>query len=164
MNQRQFASVLFAVVGIFVAINAMSQVVVAIGLLVQPPEIGAGLPASSAGVVSAYAVTLLIGTLIALLLGIALLVWRERLAERLFAGDTGPLAARDAQAVALSVLGCYFAIAAFPRLVRFGAGRIEWAAVTQLVLGVALFLGGRGLARLWTAARSAGSSADERAP
>jgi len=162
MSQRQFASVLFAVLGVFIAINWLPQIVVAIGLFAQPTETSAGHQANSA-----YAITLLIGTLIAVLLAITLVVMRERLAERLFAADTGPLAARDAQAVALSVLGCYFAIVAIPRLVavgRFGLGSIEWAAVTQLVLGVALFFGARGVSRLWVAARSAGgSSSDERA-
>ena len=155
MSQRQFASVLFAVLGVFIAINWLPQIVVAIGLFAQPTETSAGHQANSA-----YAITLLIGTLIAVLLAITLVVMRERLAARLFPADTGPFAARDAQAVALSVLGCYFAIGAIPRLVgvgRFG-GRIDWAAVTQLVLGVALFFGARGVARLWAAARSTGSS------
>ncbi|PYP12999.1 MAG: hypothetical protein DMD54_17560 [Gemmatimonadetes bacterium] len=156
MSQRQFASVLFAVLGVFIALNWLPQIVVAIGLFAQPTETSAGHQANSA-----YAITLLIGTLIAVLLAITLVVMRERLAGRLFPADTGPLAARDAQAVALSVLGCYFAIGAIPRLVgagRFGVGRIEWAAVTQLVLGVSLFFGARGVARLWAAARSTGSS------
>src|SRR3989442_2648053 len=151
MSQRQFASVLFAVLGIFIAINWLPQIVVAFGLFAQPTETSAGQQANST-----YAITLLIGTLIAVLLAITLVVMRERLAGRLFAADTRPLAARDAQAVALSVLGWYFRIPAIPRLVGFG--RIEWSAVTQLVLGVALFLGARGVARLWAAARSAGAS------
>jgi len=155
MSQRQFASVLFAVLGVFIAINWLPQIVVAIGLFAQPTETSAGHQANSA-----YAITLLIGTLIAVLLAITLVVMRERLAARLFPADTGPLAARDTQAVALSVLGCYFAIGAIPRLVGVGrvGGRIDWAAVTQLVLGVALFFGARGVARLWAAARSTGSS------
>ena len=159
MSQRQFASVLFAVIGVFIAINWLPQVVVAIGLFAQPTDTRAGPQANSA-----YATALLIGTLIAVLLAISLVVMRERLAERLFAADTGPLTARDAQAVALSVLGCYFAIAAIPRLVRvarFGFGSIEWAALIQLVLGVALFFGARGVARLWVAARSAGFSSSD---
>ena len=162
MNQRQFASVLFAVLGVFTAINWLPQIVVAIGLFAQPAETSADHRAMFAS-----AITLLMGTLIAVLLGMGLVVLRKRLAERLFAPDPGPLAARDAQAVALSVLGCYFALGAIPRLVevgRFGFGRMEWAPVTQLVLGVGLFFGARGVARLWTAARSAGSSSsDERA-
>ena len=113
MSQRQFASVLFAVLGVFTTINWLPQVVVAIGLFAQPTR---------------TSITNLVGTLLAVLLGIGLVVMREKLAERLFAADPGPLAARDAQAVALSVLGCYFAIGAIPRLVgvaRFGLGRTE---------------------------------------
>ena len=150
MSQRQFASVLFAVLGVFTAINWLPQIVVAIGLFAQPTR---------------TSITVLVSAVLAALLGIGLIVMRERLAERLFTADTGPLAVRDAQAVAFSVLGCYFAIGAIPRLLgvgRFGLGRTEW--VTQLVLGVGLFFGARAVARLWSAARSAGSSSsDDRA-
>lgn len=159
MSQRQLASVLFAVLGVFIAITWLPQVVMSISLVAQSTRASAGDRAEAV----TYAITLFIGTLIAVLLGIALVLMRGRLADRLFAADTGPLAGRDVQAVALSVLGCYFAIGAIPRLVGFGR-RIDWAAITQLVLGVALFLGARGVARLWSAARSAGSSSsDERA-
>jgi hypothetical protein len=152
MSQRQLASVLFAVLGAFIAISWLPQIVVSIGIL------AAGNQAAPAG----YAITLLIGAIIAVLLGIALVLVRVRLAERLFPADTGSLAARDTQAVALSVLGCYFVIESFSRLVE--RGRIDWPSLTQLVLGVGLFFGARGLARLWAAARSAGSStSDERA-
>ena|ERR1043166_7889637 len=162
MTQRQFASVLFAVLGVFIAITWLPQIVVAIGLYVQPTETSAGQQENAV-----YAVALLIGTLVAVLLGIALVAMRDRLAARLFTAETGLLAVRDAHAVALSVLGCYFAINAVPGLVtvvRFGLTRREWAGMVQFVLGVVLFFGGRGVARLWSAARSAGSfSSDERA-
>src|SRR5206468_5810253 len=79
MSQRQFASVLFAVLGVFIALNWLPQIVVAIGLFAQPTETSAGHQANSA-----YAITLLIGTLIAVLLAITLVVMRERLAARLF--------------------------------------------------------------------------------
>ena len=160
MNQRQFASVLFAVVGVFIAITWIPQIFVAIALFAQQGKLTA-----NDQVNAVYPSALLAGTLTAILLGVALVVWRERLATRLFAAETGPIAARDTQAVALSVLGCYFAIGAIPRLVgAFRLERIEWPALTELVLGIALFFGARGLARLWTAARTAGSySSDERA-
>jgi hypothetical protein len=152
MSQRHLASVLFAVLGAFSAITWFPQLIVSIGLL------AAGDQAAPV----AYAITFLIGTLIAVLLGIVLVLIRVRLAERLFPADTGSLAARDTQAVALSVLGCYFVIESVSRLV--GRGRIDWSPVTQLVLGVGLFFGARGLARFWAAARSAGSStSNERA-
>jgi len=146
MSQRQLASVLFAVLGAFIAITSLPHVVLAIGILT------AGAQAAPV----AYAITFLIGTLISVTLGIVLVLGRVRLAERLFPSDTGPLAARDTQAVALSVLGCYFIIESISRLV--GHGRIDWPSATQLVLGVGLFFGARGLARFWAAARSAGSS------
>jgi hypothetical protein len=146
MSQRQLASVLFAVLGAFIAITWLPQLVLSIGVW------RAGNQAAPA----AYAITLLIGAIIAVILGIVLVLIRIRLAERLFPADSRPLAAQDTQAVALSVLGCYFVVGSISRLV--GRGRIDWSAVTQLVLGVGLFLGARGVARFWAAARSAGSS------
>jgi len=152
MSQRQLASVLFAVLGTFVAITSVPQVVFSIGVLT------AGVQAAPV----AYAITFLIGTIISVTFGIVLVLIRVRLAERLFPADTGSLAARDTQAVALSVLGCYFVIESISRLV--GRGHIQWSAVTQLVLGVGLFLGARGVARFWATARAARSSTtDERA-
>ena len=152
MSQRQLASVLFAVLGGFIAITSVPQVVLSIGVLT------AGVQAAPV----AYAITFLIGTITSVTLGIVLVLVRVRLAERLFPADTGSLAAGDTQAVALSVLGCYFVIESISRLV--GRGHIEWSAVTQLVLGVGLFLGARGVARLWATVRAARSSTtDERA-
>ena len=161
MTQRQLASALFAVVGLFIAINWFPQVVLAIGLY-GPME-----PNADQQPPAAYAITLFVGSLIAVLLGLTLVVLRERLAQRLFAADTGAFAGRELQAVALSVLGCYFAIGAIARLVtvsRFSVSRIQWFAVVELALGVGLFFGARGIARFWAAARSARfSSSDERA-
>jgi len=71
-----------------------------------------------------------------------LVLIRVPLAERLFSNASAPLAAQDTQLVALSVLGCYFVVTSISRLV--GRGRIDRSAVTQLVLGVALFLGPQG--------------------
>jgi hypothetical protein len=152
MSQRQLASVLFAVLGAFIAITWLPQLVVSIGILRAGDQAAPG----------NYAIILLIDAIITIILGIVLVLIRVRLAERLFPADPGPLAAQDTQAVALSVLGCYFVVASISRLV--GRGRIDWSAVTQLGLGVGLFLGARGIVRLWAAVRTAGSSsADERA-
>ena len=152
MSQRQLASVLYAVLGAFIAITWFPQIILAIGFVAARDQ--------AAPV--AYSITLLLGAIIAVLLGMVLVLVRIRLAERLFPADTGSLADRDMHAVALSVLGCYFVIESVSRLV--GRGRIDWSSVTQLVLGVGLFLGARGVGRLWAAARSAGSStSDERA-
>src|SRR5690349_5377352 len=123
MSQRQLASVLFAVVGAFIAITWLPQIVLAIGI------VAAGDQAAP----PAYAITLITGAIITVVLGIVLVLIRARLAERLFPGDTGSLAAHDTQAVALSVLGCYFVIASVSRLT--GRGRLDWSALTQLVLG-----------------------------
>jgi|SRR5579859_3693164 len=158
MNQRQLAGVFFAVVGVFVAISWLPQIVMAIGFLAQ--STGAN-PGDHAGRVPPD-ISLLVATLITVLLGIVLVLVRQRLANRLFADGTGPLAARDTQAVALSVLGCYFGIGAIPRLVRLGQfGDLDWEAAVQLMLGIGLFLGARGVARFWAALRSAGMSSPD---
>ena len=149
MSQRQLASVLFAVLGGFIAITSVPQVILSIGVLT------AGVQAAPV----AYAITFLIGTITSVTLGIVLVLVRVRLAERLFPADPGPLPAQDTQAVALSVLGCYFVVASISRLA--GRGRIDWSALTQLVLGVGLFLGARGVARLLAAVRTAGSSTSQ---
>jgi hypothetical protein len=152
MSQRQLASVLFAVIGVFIALTWSPQVIIlSLGMLASGDQVG---PVP-------YAITLLIGTIIAVLLGILLVLVRVRLAEGLFAADTGSLDARDTQAVALSVLGCYVVIQSLPRLVGHG---FDWLPATQLVLGIGLFFGARGLARLWTAARTAGSSRSDERP
>jgi hypothetical protein len=142
MSQRQLASVLYAVLGAFIAVTWFPQIILSIGLLARGDQTAPG----------TYAITLLLSAIIAVLLGIGLVLIRVRLAERLFPGDTGSLATRETQAVALSVLGCYFIIESVSQLV--GRGRFDWAPVTQLVLGVGLFFGARGLARVWGAVRS----------
>ena len=152
MSQRQLASVLFAVLGAFIAITSLPQLIFSIGVLASGDK---SAPAP-------YAITFLLSTMISVLLGIVLVLVRVRLAERLFPGDTGSLASRDTHAVALSILGCYFVIAAISKLAE--RGRIDWGFMAQLVLGLGLFFGARGVARFWVAARSAGSStSDERA-
>ena len=139
MSQRQLASVLFAVVGAFIAVTRLPQVILSLGMLTAGDQAA---PRS-------YMVTLLIGAIIAVLLGVALMLIRDRLAAALFPADAGPLVARDTQAVALSELGCYVVLESLPRLV--GPGRLDWGLVTQLVLGLGLFFGARGIARLWNA-------------
>src|SRR6267142_2549692 len=132
MSQRQLASVLFAVLGVFIAITWLPQLVLSIGVLRAGDQAAPG----------SYAIALLVGAIIAVILAIVLVLIRVPLAERLFSNASAPLAAQDTQLVALSVLGCYFVVTSISRLV--GRGRIDRSVVTQLVLGVALFLGPRG--------------------
>src|SRR5256885_16851151 len=98
MSQRQLASVLFAVLGGFIAITSVPQADLSIGVLT------AGVQAAPV----AYPVTFLIGTIPSVTLGILVVLVRVRLAERLFPADTGSLAASHTQAVVLSVLVGYF--------------------------------------------------------
>jgi hypothetical protein len=103
----------------------------------------------------------LISMITAVLLGLTLALVRDRLARALFPVESQSLVARDTQAIALSVLGCYFAILGVCRLLS--DFQRDWWAVVQVVLGIALFWGSRGLARLWAYNRPGGSDAPERA-
>ena len=156
MNQRQLASVLFAVLGVFLAMSWLPQVFFQIGILWQMP---AGTTGDDYGV--AVSTTYLASAGIALLLGVGLVVSRDRLARRLFPGDNQSLTARDTQAVALSVLGAYFVVVGICRFIA--SNQIEWSGIVEFALGLLLFLGARGIARLWTSARTAGVSTGERA-
>ena len=156
MNQRQLASVLFAVLGVFLAISWLPQVFFQIGTLAQ-------MPAGTTGEDYAMAVstTYLASSGIALLLGVALVMSRDWLARRLFPENTQSLTTRETQAVALSVLGAYFVVVGICRFIA--STNIEWSAIVEFALGLLLFLGGRGIARLWTFARTAGASTGDRA-
>src|SRR5947208_15245681 len=105
MSQRQLASVLFAVLGGFIAITSVPQVVLSIGVLT------AGVQAAPV----AYAITFLIGTITSVTLGIVLVLVRVRLAECLFPADTGSLAAGGPQAVPLCGPGCDFVVESVSR-------------------------------------------------
>lgn len=154
MNQRQLASVLFAVLGIFIAITWLPQVFLSVRILSQMP---AGTTGDDYGI--DVSITYLISAGIALLLAVGLVLSRDHLARRLFPADTQPLIARDTQAVALSVLGAYFVVVGIRRFVA--ANVIDWSAIVESVLGLSLFLGARGISRLWTFARTAGGSTGE---
>ena len=154
MNQRELACVLFAVVGVFIAITRLPDLIFHVGLLAQSsPEAMSPVDAISQRHISTIG---LIASLAAILLGSGLILFRRSVAERLFAASAESLAAREAQAVALSVLGCYFAVQGIS---RFGWTRqFDWTAAIQLLLGIALFFGASGLSGLWMLSRSAGRS------
>jgi hypothetical protein len=154
MNQRELASVLFAVVGVFIAITRLPELVFYIGFLAEsssPTDTPVG--TVSQRVMSTIGI---VASLAAILLGSGLILLRHRLANRLFEASNQALRVHDAQAVALSVVGCYIAVQGIS---RFGwAFRFDWTAAIQLVLGVSLFFGASGLSGLWFRLRSAGRS------
>jgi hypothetical protein len=152
VDQRRLASVLFAVVGVYLAVSRIPDLTVYLTVLIsQTPS--ADYASDVAGQVALWAQAA--GTALVVLLGAALVWRRHRVADRLFpAGDTGRLRPHALQAVALSVLGCYFAVDGVSRL--FQTQFIQWSAAAECVLGIALFLGATGLARLWVALRSGG--------
>jgi hypothetical protein len=145
MNQRQFASVLFAVTGIFIAASRLPEFVIHMALMYRSASTGPSLSGSDSETL--FTVAAFIGTIISVGIGVALLLLRDRLARRLFPASVMSLEAPGMQTVAFSVMGCYFAVQG---LYRLGWGyRFDWGAAIQLVLGVALFFGARGLSRLW---------------
>jgi hypothetical protein len=150
MNQRQLASVLFAATGIFIAASYLTGILTQLSAAIPVPDSGASsLPLSQL-------VPGVIGSLLALLLACALVLLRDRLANRLFPPTTETLSSREFHAVALSVLGSYFVVQGFAHLAwtRY----FNWSGLTQLVLGAALFFGGRALSRAWALGRTAGLS------
>ncbi len=161
MGQRQLASVLFATIGVFIAVSRLPEIFFHVTLLAQwTPAIEDPADPVSQRLLSIIALS---NSLLAVIVGSGLVLVRDRVASRLFPDDTSPLNAREFQAVALSVLGCYFAVQGITRIVW--AGQLDWGAATQLALGVGLFFGARGLSKLWSLSRSAGRprSANERA-
>lgn len=154
MGQRQLAAVLFAVVGLFIILSRLPYLFFHVINLftVEPPMYGYP---SRVGRRTILAVGL-IAYLLSVGIGAALVFFREKLAAWLFPLESGELVVRDAQAVAFSVLGCYFVVQGIHGSVFPGFNR--WAAGIQVVLGAALFLGARGLAGLWASWRSAGTS------
>ena len=156
MDQRQLASVLFAVVGLFIALSRLPDIFLQGAMLAQwdpTMEDPASPVPQRLTVALAFSASLL-----AVLLGAALVLVRQPLAARLFPSTTGPLDARELQAVALSVLGCYFVVQG-----AYGAlwsGSLRWGAIVQAALGVGLFVGARALAGLWSSWRF-GSRAQE---
>jgi hypothetical protein len=158
MNQRQLASVLFAAVGVFLVISRLQQIF-SLAAAVIPSTVTVNAPPVPDGQRLALAVALL-GSVLAVLFGSALILLRYRVANLLFPPAAAAVSSREVQAVALSVLGCYFAVQGVSNL--SWAGRLDWSGAIQLVLGIALFFGARGLSRLWSLGRSAGHQGDVR--
>jgi hypothetical protein len=151
MTQRQLASVLFAVIGIFIAASRFPEVFMHVAVLTTPDD-GPAAPVSR----SLISIMGLIGSLLGLFIGAALVLLSDDLCIRLFPPTTQPLSWPDVQPVALSVLGCYFAVVGLSRVV-WSRG-VDWSGATQLVLGLGLFFGARRLSRLWSLGRRAGTS------
>lgn len=151
MNQREFASVMFAAVGVFIALFRLPELVSLALMLATWPgireESGIGFGAMAGTFVGLVAVVLA---------GVALVVFRHRLAVRLFGDADGAIRVPEAQAVGLSLVGCYFAVQGAASLVAFGS--LRWSGAVQMILGVALFLGARGVSRGWGRIRGSGGA------
>lgn len=147
MDQRNLASVLFAVVGVFIAASRLPEIVFHIAVLFGTNAVSRNL--GDPGSERLLSVAAFGASLLGLLIGLGLVFMRDRLARRLFPSTTQPVTAPEFQAVALSVVGCYVAIQGVTRL--GWAGRLEWSGVLQLALGLGLFVGARGISKLWSA-------------
>ncbi len=155
MNQRQFASVLFAVVGVFIAASRLPDILIHIALLTQSAPTDQGFAGPGSQVI--LPVAALGATLLAVGIGVTLLLLRDRLAQRLFPMATPSLEPSGVQSAAFAVLGCYFVVQGLSRM--SWAGRFDWGAAIQLTLGVGLFFGAHGLSKHWLLTRSPNNSA-----
>ncbi len=158
MNQRQLASVLLAVLGIFMAATRLPDLAIHAAMVLQlDPAME-----EAAGPFSQRAVSwvAMIAILIVVFLSLALVLLRDRISDWLFSSEPIPSPTSGIQAVALSVLGVYFVISSIPGIMWPGGTR--WASVVQAVLGAALFLGAHGTAALWYRLRTAGLAPHER--
>jgi len=152
MNQRQFASVLFAALGVLVGVSELPPLLILVSQVVTASGRGLDSPTGSSPL--PMVIMALVGSLAVIGIGAALVMRSDRLAARLFPQPSQPLAVPEAHAVALSVLGCYFAVEGLSHISRrFGfptpALQFDVARVAQLVLGLMLFFGARGLSGLW---------------
>ena len=156
MGQRQLASVLFAAVGVFIAASRVPEIFFHLAFLAQwsPASENPADPVSQRFI----SIIALGNSLLGVVVGSGLVLLRNRLAHYLFPADAQPIEARDMQAVVLSVLGCYFAVHGISRIIW--PGQLDWSAVAQTTLGVALFFGARGLAAFWAFSRSVGRPRD----
>jgi hypothetical protein len=106
MNQRQLASVLFAVLGVFMAATRLPDLLVHAAIVMQwDPAMEDPAGPISPRAVSTFAV---VATLIVVLMGLGLVVLRDRIADRLFTSAPGHTPSSEVQAVAPAVLGVYF--------------------------------------------------------
>jgi hypothetical protein len=151
MNQRELASTLLAVLGVFIVASRSPEFLPHALVLKQ----GGAVAGNDAIPEAARAVSMaaLVAVAVAVGIGAALIWLREPIARRLFPAQSGPLRAPDFQAVAFSVLGAYLVVSSLRYI--YMPGGLRWAGVLQIVLGAALFIGARGLARVWAGLRTA---------
>ena len=95
MDQRQLASVLFAVVGVLIAASRLPEILFHAGILAQwsPANENPTDPVAQRSI----ALLGLSSSLLAVLIGSGLVLLRNRLADRLFPPESGPLGAREFQ-------------------------------------------------------------------
>ena len=158
MNQRQLASVLLTVLGIFIAATRLPDLVLHAAMVIQSdPTMDEAAGPISMRAVSWFAI---IAILIVVFLSLAMVVLRDRISDRLFSSAPSPGQTSGIQAVALSVLGLYFVINSIPGIMWQGG--IRWASVFQALLGAGLFFGAHGIAAVWYRLRTVGLAPNER--
>jgi choline-glycine betaine transporter len=152
MNQRQLASVLFAVLGVFIAATRLPDLLVHAAIVMQwDPAMEYPAGPVSPRAISTFAV---VATLLVVMIGLGLVVLRDRIAGRLFPSTPGHTPSSEVQAAALAVLGVYFVVNSIPGIMSVGG--VRWASAVQALLGVGLFFGARGIAAFWSRSRAPG--------
>lgn len=91
------------------------------------------------------------------------------LADATAAGATAGPAVASFQAIAISLIGLIIAVQTLPRVgvsigqsLQYSVANFDIEGAIQLALGVALFLGAKGLSRLWYRLRTAGLQPPDR--
>jgi hypothetical protein len=157
MNQRQLASVLFAVLGIFMAFGRLPDLILHAAIVMHPdPALVDSTASVSPRAISVFAI---IAILVVVAVSVGLIALRDRLARRLFAPAPVLAATAEFQAVAFSVLGVFFVLNSIPRI--GWPGGVGLASVVQALLGIGLFLGAHSLAAIWARLRPPGPARHE---
>ena len=155
MNRRDLASTLFGVAGLYIAGTRLSELLFHLCVLTGAVDFD-----DPAVQYAAFA-----SSVVALLVGVALVVFRDLLAKRLFSeapASSSSASPSDWQAVGFSIVGLYFVIEGLGRA-AFSWGKLDLQSAALILFGLVVFLGARGLSNLWHFLRFAGRSSDERA-
>ncbi len=145
MSPNQLGATLIGAAGIFIFGSRIPDLGMSLAFFVSDPDAYQGL---------GYG---LLGFALAILSGGALVYWRQFLADKLFpatAQTNGPVG-EGPESVGFALLGIYFTIRGLARLPSAELSPLS-PPVIELILGIALFFGSRGLARLWATLRFAG--------
>lgn len=165
VSQRNLTEVLLAVAGVYLIVARLPEVGIGIALLASHDHSSGSIDNSTLASLS------LVAPVLSASAGALLVLLRKRLARLLIPAlpsPESPFSTRELQAALFAVVGVYIGLQGAARLIggwiASGAARQSaisvWpsyaGALFQVVAGIALFFGARGLAGAWALARLAG--------